>query len=149
MDADTKTTIAIGSDHAGPALKAVLAEALRAAGHTVLDLGTDGTGRGDYPDYAHAVCRAGEQGQARFGVLICGTGIGMSIAANRHAGIRCALAGEVTSARLGRQHNDANVLAMGARVIGDAVALDILATFLTTAYEGGRHDGRLAKLAAT
>ena len=112
----------------------------------MLDLGTDGTESVDYPDFAHAVCRAVEQGQARFGVLICGTGLGMSIAANRHAGIRCALCTETTSARLSREHNDANVLAMGARIVGDVLAQDILAAFLATAYAGGRHDRRIAKL---
>ncbi len=146
MTADTSLTIAIGSDHAGPALKAVLADQLRAAGHSVLDMGTLGTASVDYPDFAHAVCRAVEQGEARFGVLICGTGIGMSIAANRHAGIRCGLCVNTTMARLSREHNDANVLAMGARIVGDVLALDILATFLATAYAGGRHDRRIAKL---
>jgi ribose 5-phosphate isomerase B len=144
----TKTfpALAIGSDHAGFALKSVLAEALAAAGHAVLDLGPDSAGRVDYPDYAHAVCRAVEQGRARFGVLVCGSGIGMSIAANRHAGIRCALASDVTAARLGRAHNDANVVALGARLVGEQVALDIVDAFLATGYEGGRHDQRLAKL---
>jgi ribose 5-phosphate isomerase B len=139
--------VAIGCDHAGPQLKRVLAEALRAAGHAVLDLGTNDETRVDYPDYAHAVCRAVAAGEAQFGVLICGTGIGMSIAANRHPAIRCALVTDVTAARLTRAHNDANVLALGARLIGEAVALDVLNTFLATAYEGGRHDARLAKLA--
>jgi ribose 5-phosphate isomerase B len=142
-------TIAIGADHGGPALKASLAAALRAAGHTVLDMGTDGTAAVDYPDFARAVCAAVESSQARFGVLICGTGIGMSIAANRHKGIRCGLCTDVTMARLTREHNDANVLALGARIIGDLVAQDILATFIATAYEGGRHDRRLAKLMPT
>jgi ribose 5-phosphate isomerase B len=146
MNTETKLTIAIASDHGGPALKAVLAGALRAAGHTVLDMGTDGPASVDYPDFARAVCRAVEQGQARFGVLVCGTGIGMSIAANRHPGIRCGLCTDATMARLSREHNDANVLALGARIIGDVLALDILAAFLATAYAGGRHDRRIAKL---
>lgn len=141
-----KLTIAIGSDHGGPALKSVLAAALRADGHEVLDMGTEGTASVDYPDFAHAVCQAVEQGRARFGVLICGTGIGMSIAANRHAGIRCGLCTDSTMARLTREHNDANVLALGARIVGDVLALDILAAFLATDYAGGRHDRRLAKL---
>jgi ribose 5-phosphate isomerase B len=146
MTAAAPLTIAIGADHAGPALKTVLADRLRAEGHTVLDMGTKGPESVDYPDFAHAVCRAVEQGQARFGVLICGTGIGMSIAANRHAGIRCGLCTDTTMARLAREHNNANVLAMGARIVGDVLALDILASFLATAYAGGRHDRRLAKL---
>jgi ribose 5-phosphate isomerase B len=146
MNTARKPTIAIGSDHAGPALKAILAETLRAAGHEVLDLGTNGPESVDYPDFAHAVSRAVEQGQAEFGVVICGTGIGISIAANRHASIRCALCTDTTMARLSREHNNANVLALGARIVGDVLALDILAAFLATGYVGGRHDRRLAKL---
>jgi ribose 5-phosphate isomerase B len=140
--------IAIGCDHAGFPLKAALTSALSAFGHEVLDKGTNGPGRVDYPDHAHAVCRAVEAGEAKFGVLVCGSGIGMSIAANRHDGIRCALVSEATSAALCRAHNDANVLALGARLIGEEAALDILRVFLSTPYEGGRHDLRLAKLAA-
>jgi ribose 5-phosphate isomerase B len=143
----TPLPIAIGADHGGHALKAILADALRAEGHTVLDMGTNGPASVDYPDFAHAVCRAVEQGEARFGILICGTGIGMSIAANRHAGIRCGLCTDATMARLTRAHNDANVLALGARIIGEEVAQDIVASFLITPYEGGRHANRLAKLA--
>ena len=138
--------IAIGSDHAGPALKSVLVELLRGLGHEVEDLGPFDTARVDYPDYAGRVCARVVQGHAQFGILICGSGIGMSITANRHSGIRCALAGDVTSTRLSRQHNNANVLAMGARVIGEEVAADMVRVFLATAYEGGRHDLRLAKL---
>jgi ribose 5-phosphate isomerase B len=140
------TTVAIGCDHAGFPLKSALVAVLEELGQTALDLGTDGPGRVDYPDFAHAVCRAVGQGRARFGVLICGSGVGMSIAANRHAGIRCVLAGEATTARLARAHNDANVLALGARLIGEEMARDILQTFLAARYEGGRHDQRLAKL---
>jgi ribose 5-phosphate isomerase B len=140
-------TIAIGCDHAGYPLKAALAAAMADAGHTLLDMGCDGAGRVDYPDYAHAVCRAVAGGRARFGVLVCASGVGMSIAANRHPEIRCALVSEVTSARLSRAHNDANVIALGARLVGEAAALEILRAFLATPYEGGRHDQRLAKLA--
>jgi ribose 5-phosphate isomerase B len=139
-------TIAIGADHAGVALKSVLAAALHELGHGVLDLGTNGPASVDYPDFAHAVCAAVLDGRAAMGVLICGTGIGMSIAANRHDGIRCALIHDVTGARLTRAHNDANVLALGARMIGEEVALDVLRSFLATPYEGGRHARRLAKL---
>ncbi|HEY0418396.1 MAG TPA: ribose 5-phosphate isomerase B [Acetobacteraceae bacterium] len=143
----TKLTVAIGADHAGPALKSALSAALREMGHEVLDMGTEGPASVDYPDFAHAVCHAVIEGRAVLGVLVCGTGIGMSMAANRHPAIRCALVHEPTSARLTRQHNDANVLALGARIVGEEVALDILRAFLSTPYEGGRHDRRLAKLA--
>ncbi|MFQ3623342.1 MAG: ribose 5-phosphate isomerase B [Acetobacteraceae bacterium] len=138
--------VAIGADHAGYPLKAALAEALAAEGTAVLDLGTDGPAPVDYPDIAHAVCRAVLCGRARFGLLVCGTGIGMSIAANRHRGIRCALVHDATGARLARAHNDANVLALGARMTGLEPARDALRAFLATPYDGGRHDRRVAKL---
>jgi ribose 5-phosphate isomerase B len=138
--------VALGSDHAGVALKAALVEALRAAGHPVLDLGTTGTESVDYPDFADAVAAAVLEGRARFGVLVCGTGIGISIAANRHAGIRCALVHDATTARLSREHNDANVMAVGARVTGPEVALDALRAFLATPFAGGRHERRVRKL---
>ena len=147
MDAETLPTIAIACDHAGPALKRALAEVLRAAGYCVLDLGTDGEARVDYPDFAHAVCAAVREGRAQRGVLICGTGVGMSIAANRHPDIRCALASEIAIARLCREHNDANVLALGARLIDVAKATEVLRVFLATPFEGGRHVQRLNKLA--
>ena len=140
------TPVALGADHAGVALKATLAEALSAAGHPVLDLGTNGTASVDYPDFAAAVAAAVLDGRARFGVLVCGTGIGISMAANRHAGIRCALVHDVTGARLSREHNDANVLALGARVIGPEVALDALKAFLATPFAGGRHERRVRML---
>jgi ribose 5-phosphate isomerase B len=138
--------IALGSDHAGFALKTVLVHALREAGHPLLDLGTYSLDRVDYPDYAHAVARAVEAGQARFGVLVCGSGVGMSIAANRHAGIRCVLASEPLTATLSRAHNDANVLALGGRLTGEDMALAILRAFLAGSFEGGRHIQRIAKL---
>lgn len=139
--------VALGADHGGYRLKDTLVAWLRARGHEVLDLGTHSGESVDYPDYAHAVCAKVTSGAARFGVLVCGTGLGMSYAANRHPEIRCALVSETTSARLARQHNDANMLALGGRMIGDEMAIDILATFLATGYEGGRHDRRIAKLA--
>lgn len=139
-------TLALGADHGGVALKDRLAAALVEAGHQVQDYGTDGTQSVDYPDYAHAVCAAVEDKKADFGVLVCGSGIGMSIAANRHAGIRCGLVHDVTTARLTRAHNNANVVALGARIIGEEVALDILRVFLATDFEGGRHERRLSKL---
>jgi ribose 5-phosphate isomerase B len=138
--------VALGSDHAGVGLKATLREALEAEGHPVLDMGTNGPESVDYPDFANAVAAAVLDGRARFGVLACGTGIGISIAANRHAGIRCALVHDVTGARLSREHNDANVLALGARVIGPEVALDALRAFVSTDFAGGRHERRVRKL---
>jgi ribose 5-phosphate isomerase B len=138
--------IAVGADHGGVGLKNRLASVLIEGGHQVLDFGTDGPASVDYPDFAQAVCGAVSQAEADFGILVCGTGIGMSIAANRHNAIRCGLAHDVTTARLTRAHNNANVLALGARIIGEEVALDILGAFLSTPYEGGRHDRRIAKL---
>jgi len=138
--------VALGSDHAGVALKAILREALDAAGHPTLDLGTHGPESVDYPDFAKAVAEAVLSGRARFGVLVCGTGIGISIAANRHMGVRCALAHDVTTAKLSREHNDANILALGARVTGPEVALDALRAFLATPFGGGRHERRVRKL---
>lgn len=138
--------LALGADHGGVALKNRLAAALVEAGHELQDYGTDGPASVDYPDFAQAVCAAVEEKRADFGILVCGTGIGMSIAANRHKNIRCGLAHDVTTARLTRAHNDANVLALGARIVGEEVALDILHTFLGTEFEGGRHERRLAKL---
>jgi ribose 5-phosphate isomerase B len=145
---DHDSPIAVGCDHAGWPLKPALVAALRALGRDIIDCGTDGPVSVDYPDFAHAVCRAVASGKAGAGVLICGSGVGMSIAANRHAAIRCVLAADTTTARLARAHNDANVLALGARLTGEAAALNILQTFLATEYEGGRHDRRLAKLFA-
>ncbi|MBK1660016.1 ribose 5-phosphate isomerase B [Paracraurococcus ruber] len=139
-------TIAIGGDHAGPALKSALQEALAAAGHEVVDFGTNTTASVDYPDFAHQVCAAVQEGRAAFGVLVCGTGIGMAISANRHPGIRAAVLHSETEARLTRAHNDANVACFGARTTGPQVALDALAAFLATAFEGGRHARRIAKI---
>jgi len=139
-------TVALGADHAGFPLKAILAEALRAAGHPLMDLGTHAPDSVDYPDFGAAVAKAVASGQARFGVLVCGTGIGISIAANRHPAIRCALVHDVTGARLTRAHNDANIIAFGARLIGPEVALDALRAFLETPFDGGRHARRVRKL---
>jgi ribose 5-phosphate isomerase B len=138
--------LALGADHAGVALKAMLRAALEADGHATLDLGTEGTESVDYPDFGAAVAAAVAEGRARLGVLVCGTGIGISIAANRNPAIRCALVHDVTGARLARQHNDANIIAFGARVIGPEVALDALRVFLATPFEGGRHARRVLKL---
>ena len=138
--------VAVGADHGGVDLSNRLAAGLIEGGHQVLDFGTDGPASVDYPDFAQAVCSAVTDTRADLGILVCGTGIGMSIAANRYPEIRCALVHDVTTARLTRAHNDANVLALGARITGVEVALDILGAFLSTPYEGGRHDRRLAKL---
>jgi ribose 5-phosphate isomerase B len=138
--------IAIGSDHAGLPLKSALKAALEAAGHAVLDFGTESPASVDYPDFAHAACAAVEDGRARFGILVCGSGIGMAITANRHAGIRAAVLHDTTEARLTRAHNDANVACFGARLTGEELALDALKTFLATEFEGGRHQRRLDKI---
>lgn len=143
----SETPIALGADHGGVALKDHLAALLRAAGHPVTDCGTHGGGSVDYPDFAHPVCAAVEGGAARFGVLVCGTGIGMCISANRHAGIRAAVLHHGTDARLTRAHNDANVACFGGRLTGPELAEEALRVFLATEYEGGRHDRRIAKLA--
>ena len=142
----TQQIIALASDHAGYALKAELKEELERQGHEVLDLGTHGPESVDYPDFGHAMGQALEAGRAQRGVLICGSGIGISIAANRHPGVRAALCHDETSARLARAHNDANVLALGARLIGPEVAKNCLEVFLKTDFEGGRHAARVAKL---
>lgn len=139
-------SIAIGGDHAGLPLKTVLQAALAEAGHQLIDFGTNSTESVDYPDFAHRVAGAVDRGEARFGVLVCGTGIGVAMAANRHPGIRAAVLHGVTEARLTRAHNDANIACFGARLVGPEVALDALRAFLTTEFEGGRHARRLAKL---
>ena len=138
--------VAVAADHGGYELKTVLLPELRALGFGALDLGTNSLESVDYPDFAMRVVQAIEAGKARFGLLICGTGIGMSIAANRHRSIRAALCHDVTTARLARQHNDANVMTLGGRMIGSETAKDCLRTFLSTSFEGGRHVRRIAKL---
>jgi len=140
-------TIAIASDHAGFDLKTLLVADLKTLGFDVLDLGTDGPASVDYPDFAATLAAAVIDGRSRRGVVICGTGIGVSIAANRHRGIRAALCHDTTSARLARQHNDANVLALGGRLLGAETAKDTLRVFLVTEFEGGRHARRVQKLA--
>lgn len=139
-------TVAIGSDHAGVGLKGILVADLKAMGHAVLDLGTHGGESVDYPDFGYAVAEAVTSGKAQRGVVICGSGIGISIAANRHPAVRAALCTSGLMARLARQHNDANVLALGERLIGVEVARDCLREFLVTAFEGGRHQARVDKL---
>lgn len=141
-----RPAIALGADHAGLELKNTIRAALEQAGHPVLDLGTHAGDSVDYPDFAVAVAGAVAAGRARFGVLVCGTGIGISMAANRHPAIRCALLHDVTGARLSREHNDANVAAFGARTTGPEVVLEALRCFLATPFAGGRHARRVGKL---
>jgi len=140
-------TVAIAADHAGVELKAVLRKEMEGMGLRVLDLGTDSETSVDYPDFGAAVARAIIDGKASRGVVICGTGLGISIAVNRFKGARAAPVGDATGARLARQHNDANVLALGARLVGIEVAKDCLKTFLETPFDGGeRHSRRIGKL---
>lgn len=141
-----RQTIAIGADHAGFSMKQTLVEDLKAMGFDVLDMGTNSEASVDYPDFGYAVAQAVISGRAFRGVLICGTGVGMSIAANRHLGIRAALCTHGVMARLAREHNDANVLVMGARIIGAEIARETLRQFLSVQYAGGRHDARVSKL---
>lgn len=142
----TPVKIALASDHAAVALKAELADWLRGQGHDVTDLGPDSTDSVDYPDYGFKLADHVASGAAEFGVALCGSGIGISIAVNRNPACRCALVSDGLSARLSRQHNNANVIAMGARLIGIDAAKDCLAAFLATPFEGGRHERRVAKL---
>lgn len=139
-------TIAMAADHGGFVLKGELKAILEEKGFTVLDLGTNGPSSVDYPDFGHAMADAINSGKADRGVLVCGSGIGISIAANRHKGIRAALCTNGLMARLSRQHNNANVLALGERLTGIEIAKDCLNEFLNTEFEGGRHQGRAAKL---
>lgn len=135
--------IALGSDHGGYALKEAIKKHLIGKGFEVKDFGTESTDSCDYPHFAVAVGEAVANNSYERGILICGTGIGISIAANKIPGIRCALVGDCFSAKATRQHNDTNVLALGGRVVGEGLALDIVDIWLTTFYEGGRHQNRL------
>jgi ribose 5-phosphate isomerase B len=139
-------TIAIACDHGGIEMKEMLVKDLAAFGWSVLDLGTDGPDSVDYPDFAVKLADVLKSGKAERGVLLCGTGIGISIAANRFEHIRAALVHDAFGARMCRQHNDANVLVMGGRTTGPEVARDCLKLFLETEFEGGRHARRVSKL---
>ncbi|HTH16486.1 MAG TPA: ribose 5-phosphate isomerase B [Magnetospirillum sp.] len=143
----TKETIALACDHGGVEMKTLLAQHLVAKGFAVLDLGTDGSQSVDYPDFAVAMAETLGAGKAARGVLICGSGIGISIAANRFAHVRAALIHDAYGARMCRLHNDANVIVFGGRTVGSEVAKDCLDIFLATEFEGGRHARRVAKLA--
>lgn len=138
--------IAVGSDHAGFTLKQALAGHLRESGHTVTDLGTGDEEPVDYPDFGAAVGRAVAAREADVGVCVCGTGIGISIAANKVRGVRAAVVHDVSSARLARAHNDANVVCFGARLMGETTAFDALDAFLATSFDAGRHLRRIAKI---
>jgi len=139
--------VAVGSDHAGFALKAALADNLRELGHEVLDLGCFSEEKVDYTDFAIPVAETVARGETERGLIVCGTGIGSCIAANKVAGVRAAVLSEAYSARMTRAHNDANVLCLGARVIGIDVARECLRAFLDTPFEGGRHAQRLSRIA--
>lgn len=138
--------IAVGSDHAGLSLKRYLAEHLRAGGHEVVDLGTHDTASCDYPDFAHAVARAVVAGEAERGLLVCGTGQGMAMAANKVPGVRAAVVSDTFSARMATLHNDARVLCLGERVVGPGLAVACLDAWLDAAFEGGRHGRRVEKI---
>jgi ribose 5-phosphate isomerase B len=138
--------IAIVSDHAAFEMKSMLAEHLRAGGYEVLDLGTASTDSVDYPDYGYRLADAIASGQVERGISLCGSGIGISISVNRHPACRCALVSDGLAARLAREHNDANVLALGARLIGIETARDCVDQFLATPFAGGRHQRRVDKL---
>lgn len=140
--------VVLGSDHAGLRLKQTVAAHLEQAGHEVVDVGTHTTESVDYPDFGAAVGRAVVGGEGVLGVAICGSGIGICIAANKVAGVRAATVHDVTSARMTRLHNDANVMCLGERFTGEQVALDAVDIFLSTPFEGGRHARRVEKIAA-
>jgi len=135
--------IAIGADHAGVVLKDTIVAFLKEHGHEVVDKGTNGPDSVDYPNFAKDVAGAVAAGEVERGILICGTGVGMSMTANKVKGIRASLCNDLYTAKYSRLHNDANVLCMGARLTGPGLACDITDVWLTTEYEGGRHDRRV------
>ena len=145
---DVAEVVPIASDHAGVRLKAALVAELRRLGFEPLDLGPADDGSVDYPDFAHPLAGRVERGEVRRGVLLCGTGLGMSYAANRHAGVRAAVAWSVEVAQLSREHNDSNVLVLPARFVTDAEGLEILRAWLATPFAGGRHERRVTKIDA-
>ncbi len=138
--------IPIASDHAGVEMKERLKRELTALGYQPLDMGTNGTESVDYPDYAHPLAAKVEKGEVQRGVLLCGTGLGMAYAANRHHGVRAAVAWNPEVAKLAREHNDANVLVLPARCISESEGVDILKQWLETPFAGGRHSRRVAKI---
>lgn len=138
--------IAIANDHAGVEYKNLIIKHLNEKGYETVNFGTDDSASVDYPDYAEKVARAIKSGVADSGILVCGTGIGMSIAANKFKGIRASVCGDCYSAEMTRKHNDANVLCLGARVLGIDLALKIVDSFLNSSFEGGKHARRLCKI---
>ncbi|MEZ5313687.1 MAG: ribose 5-phosphate isomerase B [Thermoanaerobaculia bacterium] len=138
--------IAIGADHAGFLLKEHLKRKLEAEGHQLTDFGTTSEASTDYPDYAHRVAAVVAGGEAERGLLVCGSGVGMAMAANRHPGVRAVAANDLFTVRLARAHNDANVLALGSRIVAAALAEEILALFLASGFDGGRHERRVRKM---
>jgi ribose 5-phosphate isomerase B len=140
--------LAIGSDHAGYRLKETITSSLLDAGHAIDDEGTGNEAAVDYPDFAADVARRVVSGACDRGILVCGTGVGMAMAANKVDGVRAAAAGDLESARLARAHNDANILTLGARITGPDLALAIVRVFLETPFEGGRHQRRVDKIMA-
>lgn len=144
---DFSKPVAIGADHAGFEYKTVIAELLRSKGLQVTDFGTYSSDSVDYPDFAHPVSEAVEKGEAAFGVLICGSGNGVAITANKHQGVRAAICWQADLARLARQHNNANIICIPARFIPTPSAEEMVNIFLTTEFEGGRHQTRVGKIA--
>jgi ribose 5-phosphate isomerase B len=142
----SREIVAVAADHAGYEMKDALKADLEGLGLEVLDLGTNGADSVDYPDFGHAVGQAIAENRATRGLVVCGSGIGISIAANRHPGVRAALCHDGLTAKLSRLHNNANVLALGARIIGIETARDAVAAFFTTDFEGGRHQRRVEKI---
>lgn len=138
--------IALGSDHAGYEYKERIKKLLDDLGLPYRDFGTNSTESTDYPDYAHSVAEAVSKGEPERGILVCGTGIGMSIVANKHRGVRAAVCESVAAARLARQHNNANILALGSRITPWETAEEIIKTFLSTGFDGGRHERRIEKI---
>lgn len=140
--------IVVGNDHAGPELKSQITKHLKAQGHTVTDVGTDSTASVDYSDFAAQAAAMVVSGQADLGILVCGSGVGIGISANKVHGIRCVICSEPYSALMSRRHNNANMLSLGARVVGIDVALMIVDAFLAGEFEGGRHQRRVDKISA-
>lgn len=136
--------IVVGADHGGIELKNLVKKHLEAKGYEVIDVGTHTTDSCDFPIYAHKLCKKIQEGEAPLGILVCGTGIGMSMAANKHRGIRAACCSDTFSARLTRLHNNANVLCFGGRVVGAGLALDLVDNFVETEFEGDRHIRRIS-----
>ena len=142
------TKITVGCDHAAYELKCKVIAHLQSRGVEVIDVGTHSTDSCNYPDFAHAVCKNVQEGVTELGILICGTGIGMSMAANKHKGIRAAACSDTFSARLTRLHNDANILCFGERVVGIGLACDLVDNFIDTDFEGGKHKVRVDMITA-